>query len=322
MPESPLQQTPYEVLGVPATADEEQLRRAYRRMLRETHPDAGGDAARFHAVQRAWELIGTPAARAAYDGTGRPSESRADYAPRSAAARAGSRPQTRMHGHPGGWLRERFLDRLSEWVGRGQAIADPYDPALLRSAPRGIRRLLASAIAEEETSRLLAALGIGFTVWNDVAAAADGGPPSGWALGLPDGPPISEVDKLDHVVLGPTGLWALLSEDWGAEVTVRRGEITGRGLDPGERPVHALAERARRFGRQVRAKVSALVVVVPDRDAPAGVVPLGSVRGMPALLVQRSRLPELLRTGIEGVGTGGTDLFELRARVNGAVRYV
>ena len=69
--ESPLSSSPYEVLGVPTTASHDQLRQAYRRKLRETHPDTGGAATRFHAVQHAWELIGTPEARAAFDRTGR-----------------------------------------------------------------------------------------------------------------------------------------------------------------------------------------------------------------------------------------------------------
>lgn len=57
----------YEVLRVAADIDDEGLRRAYRVRLRETHPDTGGDAALFVQVQRAWELVGTPEARSAYD---------------------------------------------------------------------------------------------------------------------------------------------------------------------------------------------------------------------------------------------------------------
>ena len=63
MTDSPADATPYEVLGVPATADDDALRRAYRRAARESHPDLGGDAQRFRRVQLAWERIGTPAAR-------------------------------------------------------------------------------------------------------------------------------------------------------------------------------------------------------------------------------------------------------------------
>ena len=53
MPDSPVSATPYEVLGVAAAATQDELRVAYRRLLRETHPDTGGDSARFIAVQLA-----------------------------------------------------------------------------------------------------------------------------------------------------------------------------------------------------------------------------------------------------------------------------
>ncbi|MFF3601964.1 J domain-containing protein, partial [Kitasatospora indigofera] len=67
MHDSPLSASPYEVLGVAVGVSDEELRKAYRRMLRATHPDTGGDPARFDAVQRAWVLVGTATARAAYD---------------------------------------------------------------------------------------------------------------------------------------------------------------------------------------------------------------------------------------------------------------
>jgi hypothetical protein len=86
--------------------------------------------------------------------------------------------------------------------------------------------------------------------------------------------------------------------------------------------VHELVSRARAFARSARVRFSAVVIVVPDGASAEGVMPLGSVRGMPALLVQRPRLAHLVRTGLPGVGTGGTDLFEVRTRVASAVQYV
>jgi hypothetical protein len=298
------------VLGVPATASDDELRRAYRRKLRETHPDTGGAARHFHAVQHAWELIGTPDARAAYD-RGRPFDSEPrTWAPAPPPKRADSRPQARAYGHPGGWFRERYLELLHEWAGRGVEVPDPYDPALLRSAPREVRHLLAAAVAEEDTARVLSTLGIGFTVWHDVRTSAIG----------PDSR--NDRGKIDHIVLGPTGLWAMLSEDWGEPVKTRRGEIIGPALEPGERPVHELAARARAFSREARVKFSALLIVVPDGASPEDVMPLGSVRGAQALLVQRPRLANLVRTGLPGVGIGGTDLFEVRTRVASGVQFI
>ena len=174
MPDSPLAASPYEVLGVPATVSDEELRRAYRRRARQTHPDTGGAAREFDAVQRAWELIGTAEARAAYDRGIRPiADEERTWAPAAPARGEGTRPAARSHGHPGGWYREEFLSLLQEWAGRGVEVPDPYDPQLLARAPRELRHLLAEAVAEEDTARALAALGIGFTVWHDVRTDAD-----------------------------------------------------------------------------------------------------------------------------------------------------
>jgi len=316
MPDSPLAASPYEVLGVPATASDEELRRAYRRRARQTHPDTGGRAQEFDAVRRAWELIGTAEARAAYDRGVRSSASEErTWAPAAPARGEGTRPAARSHGHPGGWYREEFLSLLQEWAGRGVEVPDPYDPQLLARAPRELRHLLAEAVAEEDTARALATLGIGFTVWHDLRTDGD------VSHGL-DASPQGAGGKLDHVVLGPTGLWAMLSEDWGDAVSVKRGEVIGRALAPGERPVHELSSRARRFAREARVRFSAIAIVVPDGQSPEGVVDLGAVRGARALLVQRPRLVDLVRRGIPGVGIGGTDLFEVRTRVQAAARFV
>jgi hypothetical protein len=47
-------QDPRAVLGLPLDATRTQAQRAFRRLARQTHPDAGGDAAAFRAVAGAW----------------------------------------------------------------------------------------------------------------------------------------------------------------------------------------------------------------------------------------------------------------------------
>jgi molecular chaperone DnaJ len=45
---------PQAVLGLPRDATRGEARRAFRRLARQTHPDAGGDVAAFRAVAGAW----------------------------------------------------------------------------------------------------------------------------------------------------------------------------------------------------------------------------------------------------------------------------
>ena len=303
MQNSPIASDAYEVLGVSAKASQDELRRAYRRRLRQTHPDTGGIAQEFTAVQVAWEKVGTPAARADYD-SGR-SVPRETFEAHPAQPRRDTRPTARSYGHPGGWRRERYLTLIREWAGRGTTLDNPYDPVLVRSAPRDIRHILADALAEEASARELGQLGIAFTLWHDVATAAG-----------PD-------EKIDHIVLGPTGLFALLSEDWGGPVKVRKGELIGDTLEHGEHPFASLASRARQIARAARVRFDALVIVVPDDATDAGLTLAGRLRGVPTALVARSRLPELMRDGLPGTPpVGGSELFEIRSRLQAVIRFV
>ncbi|KAA9155125.1 nuclease-related domain-containing protein [Microbacterium lushaniae] len=303
--DSPVSASAYEVLGVEAGADDDALRRAYRLRLRQTHPDAGGDAAVFIQVQRAWELIGTPEARAAYD-RGRGSSGAEWAGPRAAASpRPDTRPRARSYGQPGGWRRERYLTLIREWVGRGVDLADPYDPQLVRSAPHDLRRLLADALAEEATARVVADLGMGYTVWHDVAASRDG---------IPD-------DKVDHVVLGPSGLYAVLSEDFGGPVGFRRGELVGPNVIGA--PVTDLVSRLRVIARAAGVRFSGAIVVLPDGDTLDAITQLGKVRGTPVAVAARSALSTVLRQGVAGAREiGGTELFDVRTRLQQRVRHV
>ena len=57
----------YGVLDVAPDASDEEIRRSYRELVLELHPDRGGDEERFKAVSRAYALLGDPERRAHYD---------------------------------------------------------------------------------------------------------------------------------------------------------------------------------------------------------------------------------------------------------------
>jgi len=62
---------PYSTLGLQRAATDEEIRRAFRRLAKELHPDVNPDnpasAERFKRVTAAYEVIGDPARRQAYD---------------------------------------------------------------------------------------------------------------------------------------------------------------------------------------------------------------------------------------------------------------
>jgi len=63
--------SPYDVLGVPRTATDDEVKKAYRKLARENHPDANqGDAAaeeRFKEIQSAYDVLSEPEKRKQFD---------------------------------------------------------------------------------------------------------------------------------------------------------------------------------------------------------------------------------------------------------------
>lgn len=91
---------PYEILGVPRDASQEDVRRAYRRSARAHHPDVSKEPeaeARFKDISEAYDVLRDPERRAAYDRFG------PDWrAARQAGAGAGRRRASRRSSADGG----------------------------------------------------------------------------------------------------------------------------------------------------------------------------------------------------------------------------
>jgi len=62
--------TLYDTLGVSKGASAAEIKKAYRKLAREHHPDQGGDEARFKEVQTAYDVLSDPEKRKAYDAYG------------------------------------------------------------------------------------------------------------------------------------------------------------------------------------------------------------------------------------------------------------
>ena len=58
----------YNILGVPKTANEAELKKAYRKLAMENHPDrTGGDDTKFKQINEAYDTLKDPQKRQAYD---------------------------------------------------------------------------------------------------------------------------------------------------------------------------------------------------------------------------------------------------------------
>jgi DnaJ-class molecular chaperone len=61
---------PYEILDIPVSASEMEIKKAYRSACQKHHPDKGGDTHRFTQIQKAYDILSNEVRRRIYDSSG------------------------------------------------------------------------------------------------------------------------------------------------------------------------------------------------------------------------------------------------------------
>ena len=246
----------YAVLGVPRTASQAEIKKAFRKAAREHHPDQNeGDVAaerRFKAVNEANAVLSDPDKRALYDRLGKDWEAYARAGATAGAAggrsRAGGGPFAGFSGHgsPGGNVRYEFhtTGDAGEFSAFFQAcFGGPSEP--LRGAGSSRARGATGGATFED---ILATMGLD-TDGRPTAGAGQstGSARSASAARRPSAEAIAEI-SLDEAYHGTTRLVDVDGKR--LEVSIPRGADTGTrirltGKAPGGGDLYVVVRQAR-----------------------------------------------------------------------------
>ena len=59
--------TYYDTLGISESASPDEIKKAYRKLANQHHPDKGGDTTKFQQIQSAYDILSDDNRRAQYD---------------------------------------------------------------------------------------------------------------------------------------------------------------------------------------------------------------------------------------------------------------
>ncbi len=135
----------YKVLGVPHDASETAIRKAYRKLARETHPDINKDPeakGRFQDISEAYEVLGDPTKRQRYDQLGSDWRPGQDFTPPPGSQNVhfefggggGGGQGFRFSGHGG--FSDFFESMFGDMAGASRRGFRPSDPGAARPRRR------------------------------------------------------------------------------------------------------------------------------------------------------------------------------------------
>lgn len=150
----------YELLGLSRRASQDDIRRAYRKLVREHHPDTNpGDPSaeeRFKEIQQAYEVLSNPERRRGYDQRLHASSTRNSGGPRAGAgARTGGETATTVDLSD---LLRKLADR-SDRPQEGNRTLQDKDVARLLARVLGVHISRTSGLLGKDVTRLSKLLG-------------------------------------------------------------------------------------------------------------------------------------------------------------------